>query len=80
MVFDKQDTGINLLKPDSLFSLTLDRYENAYEGFQIEIISFGILFAICTIWMRYTFFNKDNAWIKLIKKLNELYVCKKVLF
>lgn len=33
VTFDNQENELNLIKPCSLFALTLDNYENTYENF-----------------------------------------------
>jgi hypothetical protein len=72
VAFETQESNLSLIKPNSLFALTLDSYENTYENFQVQIISFGIVFAGLIVWLRYTYWNGDNPWLRFSKKLLDL--------
>ena len=52
--------------------MNLDHYENTYENFQIQIISFGLVIACFTFWLKYTYFNGDIGWLRISKKILDM--------
>lgn len=61
-----------MIKPNSLFALSLDHYENTYENFQVQITTFGVVLACLTFWLRYTYFNGENPWLNYSRKLLDI--------
>jgi hypothetical protein len=72
VVFDNNEHGLSLVKPDSLFALTLESYANTLEDFQVQILTFGVMIACLTFWLRYTYFNIESKWLSFSKKMIEL--------
>ena len=57
VVFDNNQNELSFLKPDSLFSLSLESYANTLEDFQAQVLVLGMMIAFMTFLLRYMYFN-----------------------
>jgi hypothetical protein len=67
----EQDPSLTI-KPNSFISFSLRNYDNFFYFYQIQAISFGVIFAALLVWLRYTYFNKNHTMFSFANKLLSL--------
>jgi len=67
--FKTQETNLNLIRPSSIFAFNLERYQNYYENFQLQTVTFGAVLACLTVLLKYTYFNGYTPWLRFSRKV-----------